>query len=217
MRFDGFTSNVKYIPVPAPFFGHLLESISDEAEFKCTLRTIYLLHMKRRTPKYVREEEIIEDGVLVKSLSESNGTNHPDIVKTAMKLAVSRGTFLLVSSDKTTSRKYMLNTEHNRKLATKVGHSSAEEASYPWKIPNEQSNIFSFYEDNIGMLTPWISDRLIKAQKDFPLNWIKEAIEISISNNRRNWSYISRILETWSSEGKNDGKHTRDTGKTRYR
>jgi len=217
MRPNGFPSNVKYIPVPAPFFGHLLEDISDEAEFKCTLRTIYLLHIKRGMPKYVNEEEIIEDGVLVKSLSESNGANHPDIVRSAMKLAVSRGTFVLVSPNQTTSRSYMLNTEHNRKLVSKIGHSPAKEASYTWEMSTDHPNIFSFYEENIGMLTPWISDRLIEAQKTFPPKWIKEAIEISISNNRRNWSYISRILETWSSEGKNDGKHTRDTGKTRYR
>ena len=217
MSFSGFASNVKYIPVPAPFFGHLLEDISDEAELKCTWRAIYLLHMKQGTPRYVSEEEIIEDGILAKSLRGSNGTNHPDKVRSAMKLAVRRGTFILILPDRTTLRTYMLNTEHNRKLVSKIGHSPVKEPSYPWEISNNQPNIFSLYEENISMLTPWISDRLIEAKETFPLNWIQEAIEISVSNNRRNWSYISRILETWSTEGKNDGKHKRDIGKTRYR
>jgi DnaD/phage-associated family protein len=71
----------------------------------------------------------------------------------------------------------------------------------------EASDIFTLYEQNIGMLTPLIADELREAGKLYPENWIKEAIKESAALNKRNWRYIARILEHWSTEGKDDGTH----------
>jgi DNA replication protein len=57
------------------------------------------------------------------------------------------------------------------------------------------------------MLTPLIADELKEALKQYPETWIQEAIKEATSLNRRNWRYISRILEHWSSEGKDDGTY----------
>ncbi len=73
----------------------------------------------------------------------------------------------------------------------------------------EQPDIFTLYEENIGMLTPLIADELREAEKLYPENWIKDAIKEAVSLNKRNIRYIVRILEHWLAEGKGDGTHRR--------
>jgi DnaD/phage-associated family protein len=69
------------------------------------------------------------------------------------------------------------------------------------------------YEQNIGMLTPMIAEELRQAEKLYPADWINDAIREAVSLNKRNWRYITRILERWSSEGRDGGAHRRDTSK----
>ena len=66
----------------------------------------------------------------------------------------------------------------------------------------DNDNLIIAYEQNIGMVTPMISDRLKDAEDDYPLSWILEAIEIAVSANVRKWSYINGILKRWKVEGK---------------
>ena len=68
-------------------------------------------------------------------------------------------------------------------------------------------DIFTLYEENVGMLTPLIADELKEAGQHYPEAWIKDAIKEAVNQNKRNWKYISRILERWSTEGKKDGAH----------
>jgi len=63
-------------------------------------------------------------------------------------------------------------------------------------------NLFSIYEQNIGALTPMISDKITDAEEDYPASWIEEAIGIAVSANVRKWSYINGILKRWKVEGK---------------
>jgi DnaD/phage-associated family protein len=78
----------------------------------------------------------------------------------------------------------------------------------------EQPDIFTLYEQNIGMLTPRIAEELREAEKLYPETWIKDAINEAIALNKRNWRYIERILEHWSAEGKRNGTYKRDFKKT---
>ena len=72
-----------------------------------------------------------------------------------------------------------------------------------------RENIFSLYEQNIGMITPMIAEELKEAEKLYPEEWIKQAFKESVMLNKRSWRYISRILEHWASEGKKGGKYRR--------
>ena len=74
-------------------------------------------------------------------------------------------------------------------------------------ITEEPSDIFTLYEQNIGMLTPLIADELQEAGKQYPETWIKDAIKEAADLNKRNWRYIARILEHWSTQGKDDGTY----------
>lgn len=56
------------------------------------------------------------------------------------------------------------------------------------------SNIFQLYAQNIGTLTPLISDKLKAAEAEFDSTWIEWAFEQAVTNNARNWAYIEACL-----------------------
>jgi DnaD/phage-associated family protein len=80
--------------------------------------------------------------------------------------------------------------------------------SHYQKTWHEESttNIFGFYESNIGPLTPMIADILTDAEKIYPSDWIKDAILLAVENNKRNWRYCEAILKRWMESGKDDGR-----------
>jgi DnaD/phage-associated family protein len=80
-----------------------------------------------------------------------------------------------------------------------------------------QPNIYRLYEENIGPLTPLIADALREAEATYPLQWIEDAIRISVENNVRNWRYTAAILERWQIEGRDERKDRQDTQKARRR
>jgi DNA replication protein len=70
-------------------------------------------------------------------------------------------------------------------------------------------NIFSLYEQNIGVLTPLIAEKLADAEKTYPAEWVSEAFSLAVSNNKRSWRYIEVILKKWASEGRDNGEPKR--------
>jgi DnaD/phage-associated family protein len=74
-------------------------------------------------------------------------------------------------------------------------------------------NVFTLYEQNIGMITPMIAEELKEATKLYPPQWIEEAFKEAVTLNKRSWRYIARILQRWASEGKDSGEHKRDIKK----
>jgi DNA replication protein len=70
----------------------------------------------------------------------------------------------------------------------------------------ERPSVYALYEQNIGLLTPILAERLQDAEGRYPQDWIEAAFEEAVTNNKRNWRYIERILERWAAEGKQSGK-----------
>lgn len=73
------------------------------------------------------------------------------------------------------------------------------------------------YEQNIGVVTPMIRDKLIAAIDDYTEQWIIDAIDEAVSNNVRKWNYCNSILERWHNEGRkpkqtNGSAPTKTTG-----
>jgi DnaD/phage-associated family protein len=75
----------------------------------------------------------------------------------------------------------------------------------------EQPNIFTLYEENIGMLTPMIAEELRDAEQLYSASWIEDAFREAVSRNKRNWKYIEAILKRWASEGREHGTPGRDS------
>ena len=47
-----------------------------------------------------------------------------------------------------------------------------------------------------------IADQIARAIEEYPDDWIEDAFEEAVAYNRRSWRYVSRILENWTTEGR---------------
>ena len=220
MSFSGFPRRVRFIPVPGPLFGPLLEQIDDMAELKCTLRVIWLLHDKKGYPRFITLKELLADRTLAKALAAGD-TSNAEQVECALGKAVERGTLTTGAVEKGGKRQrlYMLNTEPDRKalagiMGGEISVGPLPEAE-PWEEAADRPNIFALYEDNIGMLSPMIAEELREAEQLYAAAWIEDAFREAVGQNKRSWRYIARILERWEQEGRSDGEsggHSKKTG-----
>jgi len=217
-QFDGFPAKMEFTPLPNPFFSALLPQINDITELKVTLHIFEELYHKRGYPRFVTYGELLGNTSLMSSL---RGKIDPEeILHKALEMATQRGTFLhlMLDRDGVPEDIYFLNTESDRQAITRIQNgdlslSGLKAVEQTYIETEEQPDIFSLYEENIGMLTPMIAEELREAEKLYPVTWIKDAIKEAVSLNKRNWRYIARILENWSSEGKESGAHRRDSTK----
>jgi len=109
-----------------------------------------------------------------------------------------------------------LAVEHGTLLHSTLNINGVLEDVYALTADSRQSpaiNIFTLYEQNIGMITPLIAEELKEAEKLYPPQWIEEAFKEAVTLNKRIWRYIARILERWASEGKDSGEYKRDIKK----
>lgn len=70
------------------------------------------------------------------------------------------------------------------------------------QVQVERPNIFTLYEQNIGLLSPMIAEELKDAADHYPTEWIESAFREAVLLNKRNWRYISAILRRWETEGR---------------
>jgi DNA replication protein len=219
-KFNGFPARMEFTPLPNLFFSSLLPQISDIAELKTTLHVLAVLYRKKGYPRFVSYTELLGNASLMASLKGTAET--PDEVsRKALKMATERGTFIHMVLDRNGASEdvYFLNTESNRQTVAKIRNgelrlSGLKAEGQAYVEAEEQPDIYTLYEQNIGMLTPMIADELREAEKLYPQNWIAEAIKEAVNQNKRKWSYISAILEHWSAEGKSDGTYQRHPKKT---
>ena len=220
-----FPKDTRFTPVPDPILGPLLDSIDDLGELKCILRALWHLHHRKGPLRYVTSRELASDPILERELGNLYASP-AEAIDQRMAKATQRGIFISqrVSHDDE-SILYVLNTETDRRAlesAQRRGLDVAEnlrEANSVREMPETKPNIFTIYEENIGIITPLIAEELKDAEGEYPWDWIKEAFKIAVSRNRRNWRYVSRILERWATEGKEDGEfgeHTEKVDRKRY-
>ena len=210
MGFQGFPRRVHSIPVPAPLFGPLLEEIDDFDELKCTLRLVWLLQQRKGFPRFVTLQEVFADRVLASALSV-DGRPDQGRVEAALSRAVGRGTLITTTVEQAGQMHmaYALNTEADRQAVASISTSiqpDRDQGGEQWEAATERPNIYVLYEANIGMLSPMIVDELREAEDLYSVVWIEDAFREAVSQNKRSWRYISRILERWDQEGRHDGK-----------
>ena len=66
--------------------------------------------------------------------------------------------------------------------------------------------IYKTFENNFQMLTATNSQMIGDDIDDYSLQWVYDAMLISIENNIRKWSYVRGILKRWKVDGKQDIK-----------
>ena len=218
-QFKGFPSKMKFTAVPDFFLSRLLPQISDIAELKTTLHIFQTLYHKRGYPRFATYKELAGNKSLMSSLK---GDEPPDkALRRSLEMATGRGTILhlALERDGTPEDIYFLNTEADRQVVARIQKGELSLSGLKAREPvyvdaEEPPDIFSLYEQNIGILTPMIADELRDAEQRYPQDWIRDAIKEAVAINKRSWRYIAKILENWSAEGKSDGTHRRDSKKT---
>jgi len=219
-QFTGFPAKMQFTPLPNFFFSTLLPQISDIAELKTTLHILGVLYRKRGYPRFITYSELLTNTSLMRSLKEA--ARPPDeVLRQALEMATKRGTILHIVLDRDGAPEdvYFLNTNDNRQIVAKIQNGELALAGLKTGgltpvDTEEQPDIFTLYEQNIGMLTPMIAEELREAEKLYPAAWIRDAIREAVNQNIRKKSYILAILERWSSEGKDSGTYKRDFKKT---
>jgi DnaD/phage-associated family protein len=221
-QFSGFPAKMQFTPVPNLFFSSLLPQINDIAELKTTLHVFWSLYGKRGYPRFITYRELLSSKSLMSSLREG-GKSPEEILGYALEMAVRRGTVLhlVLGRDGVPEDVYFLNTDSDRQVVAKIQNGELALAGLkvggqpqPDVYTEPPPDIFTLYEQNIGMLTPMIAEELREAEKLYPEAWIRDAIKEAVSLNKRSWRYIARILERWSAEGRSDGTYRRDFKKT---
>ena len=205
---------MRQVPVPSPLLGSLLERIDDLAELKCTLRVVSMLSEKRGYPRFLTLREIQADENLARALPDSGKDKSSDLIEKALGRSVKRGTlsFVLIGSGRKRQPIFGLNSESDRAALAKLANKPPQDAPTeyePLAPPPERPNIFEMYEQNIGLLSPIISDQLREAEAMYHMDWIADAFSEAVANNKRSWRYISAILERWEREGRGHGESGR--------
>ncbi|MEO8611748.1 MAG: DnaD domain protein [Chloroflexota bacterium] len=211
-KFDGFPDDSKLSPTafPAQFYSELLPMIDDLAELKLTIFCFWALHQREGSSRYLLRDDFYDDDALVAGLLAIDPAATMDQVLTAaLNRAMERGTLICaeVELDNGSENLYFMNSKKGRSAIAQIraGEWQPGDENHPVEILPERPNIYKLYEANVGALTPMVAEYLKDAEKDYPLDWIEDAIRGAVVNNKRNWSYIQAILRRRESEGKRGG------------
>jgi DNA replication protein len=203
-KFPGFTDTETFTPIPGSFFQRLLKEIDDPQELKVILHALWCIGNMEGPVRLLRQRDFV--AVVADPAS-------------ALEKAVSRRVLIGVQQEKETL--YFLNSPRGRLAAAALQAGGLDPASIAASIaasvpPRERPNIFKLYEENIGPLTPLIADALKDAEDTYPPEWVAEALEIAVKQNKRNWKYAEAILRRWKEEGhaqKQTGRNAQEDGR----
>jgi DNA replication protein len=206
-QFKGFPAGKNgTINVPIPFFSALLPLIDDLAELKLTVYCFWALQQREGFYRYMRLCELLEDKLFLEAL-DADPERAAQELHRALERATERGTLLhvVVPDAQTDDHLYFMNTERGRRAVAALERGDwqpGKAGQTPVATIVDQPNIFALYEQNIGPLTPMLSDMLRDAENTYPAGWIVEAMQIAVESNKRSWRYIEAILKRWITEGK---------------
>lgn len=207
MKFEGFSARTHFTSVPDPFINQLAPRMP-AAEILLMLAVFNTLFNKKGYPRYATAAELAAHPAM-------NGGDTAPLLKSV----VAQGLLLALTSGSDTL--YFLNNPEGRQAISQSesgtlklsGVSVTKPAAKPPVLPN----IFTLYEENIGLLTPMIAEELKDAVNTYPEEWLCDALKEAASLNKRSWRYIQRILERWVAEGKNNhGTHRADTERDKF-
>jgi DnaD/phage-associated family protein len=70
-------------------------------------------------------------------------------------------------------------------------------------LAEPRPNIFALYEASFGLLlTPVVADELKAMEREYPLEWIADALKETAVRGNKNLKYTQKILERWKTEGR---------------
>jgi DnaD/phage-associated family protein len=218
--FPGFPSRLEYVPIPKLFYSDLLPHVTDVAELLVTLHLFRLLAAKRGYPQAVARHALAEDPLLAAGFT-ALGRDPSAEAERGLTAVLERGAFVQAQPP-SGAPVLLLNSDAGRRAATAIARgetpapATPQGSAHPVAAPAvAPGDIYTLYEENIGVLTPIIADQLAEAEREYPPGWVAEAVGIAVAANQRHWRYVHAILERWRTEGKDDGKPARHSGAAR--
>jgi DnaD/phage-associated family protein len=212
MPFQGFSSQKTHLtPIPEPFFTELLAEVDSLAEIKVILYAFWFLNRQESNMQYLKPEDLTSDQVLMDALQPDPENQ----IKDGLQRAIAHN--ILIKASTQNQVYYFLNTPRGQAAlrAIQAGNWKPEINLRPvTELRLERPNIFRLYEENIGPLTPMMSEMLQDAETTYPDGWIEDAIKIAVERNVRSWRYVEAILQSWQKEGRYE-KDRRDTQEDR--
>ena len=168
--FSGFPAGAEITPIPNLFFTVVMPKIDGVAEIKVILHVFWLLSRRRGYPQFVTYSELLSDTVLMSGIG---GETKPkdEVLRLALEQAVEYGIMLHLRLDRDGQPEdvYFINSEAAKEAISKI-----QQGDFPQLVlaPSKGEvaeaappDIFSLYEQNIGMLTPMIAEELQDAEK----------------------------------------------------
>jgi DNA replication protein len=217
--FVGFPDNrMKLVKLPDIFFSDLLPWVDDLGELKLILHCFWLLNEQEGQLKYLRGADLRADEMLLRSLNLASDLRTPQqSLADALERATARGVLLKLEIERSADGGtavddwYFINTVKGRQTLALARQGKLEELRRVLpeeaRIQVERPNVFTLYEQNIGLLTPLIADQLRDLEKSYPPDWVDEAFLIAVAGNKRSLRYIQAILKRWETEGKHERTH----------
>ena len=189
-KFKGFTDSETFTQLPDSFFQQLVKEIDDTAELKITLYILWrVAHMDGPF------RALMQTDLDAKELGLT-----AEEIKLGLEKAVKRGSLLKVRM--AALNYFLVNSPRGRATVEAIENGKWNPKIGGSALPLERPNVFKVYEENIGPLTPLIADALKDAEELYQANWIVDAIELAVKNNKRNWKYCEAILKRWKEEGR---------------
>jgi len=207
--FAGFQAGRTHLtPIPTEFFAEILPLVDDLAELKAILYTFWRLSQGTGDVRYVRLDDVLADLTFLAGMGKTTEEQEAN-TRAAFTRAAQRGVLIEVEIKKNdqTQKWYFLNSAKGRAAVQRLGRGDFRGVMHPIDdvvvgLEKERPNTFILYEQNIGVITPMIADKLRQLERDYPAEWIYDAFSLALERNARNLSYIKKILENWAQNGK---------------
>jgi DNA replication protein len=212
--FTGFPARGQATAIPNAFFVDVLPRLTDPVALGVTLFALHATMSKRGYPRFITASELMSERPLAEFLAGCGQTDASAAIDRGLRAAEDAGVFagLQVTHDGRESRVYFLNAPADRRALEAVrreidiGADILQSREPPAAAPG----IFTLYEQLIGPVPPLMVDELTEAERLYPRSWLEDAFREAAAHNARSWRYVSRILERWAAEGRNDAKTGRD-------
>ncbi len=204
-EFKGFSAKTRNLTqVPAEFFTDLLPQVGDLDEIKLLLFLFWYLQNRDENTGYASLSELTLEPLLAQLFGDDEKLLEIR-VSTAIEKAVAQQVLLRGRKD---GQEYLFfNSPRGKALQEGLEKGEWQPAGATvgaLSMATRRPDIFKLYEENIGLLTPLMSDILIDAEKTYPVDWIADAVKIAVERNARNWRYVESILRSWKEKGRNE-------------
>jgi DNA replication protein len=213
--FNGFPKRDKLTALPESFFSELLPLVDDLAELKVLLFFMWAVQQREGHYRYLSRADFAASETLRAGLTAAHPDTDPETtLNDALNRAVGRGALLceqIHDVDGSQQALYFMNTERGREAAAAVTEGRYTQAETVEILP-PRPNIYRLYEQEIGPITPMIADGLKDLEREYPAEWLPEAVRIAAERQAKHLKFIRGVLERWRKEGKTTDETTRGHG-----